>query len=91
MFRKGEDLHSSVKEKPQTLSNMIMKGWKSLNRNLVYRLLHMAQNGSKEEREKAVQSMCSLKHLKGRYSYLVEIISSLFIEILNYIIFFKIY
>ena len=65
MFRNKEDLHSSVKEKPQTLSYLIMKWWKSLNRNLAHRLLYMAQHGSKKEREKAVHSLSSLKHLKG--------------------------
>ncbi|XP_033221806.1 protein SERAC1 isoform X2 [Belonocnema kinseyi] len=64
MFRNKEDLQSSVKEKPRTLSYVIMKWWKSLNRSLAHRLLYMAQHGSTKEREKAVYSLSSLKHLK---------------------------
>ncbi|XP_051172225.1 protein SERAC1 isoform X2 [Leptopilina boulardi] len=64
MFREKEDLNSYVKEKPQNLTNIIMKWWKSLNRSLAYRLLYMARNGSKKERDKAVYSLSNLKHLK---------------------------
>lgn len=64
MFREKDDLNSYVKEKPQNLSQIIMEWWKTLNRSLAYRLLHMARNGSKEEREKAVYSLSNLKHLK---------------------------
>lgn len=69
MFREKEDLNSYVKEKPQNLTNIIMKWWKSLNRSLAYRLLYMARNGSKKEREKAVYSLSNLKHLKGIFLF----------------------
>lgn len=73
MFREKEDLNSHVKERPQNLTYVIMKWWKSLNRRLAYRLLDMARNGSKEEREKAVHSLSNLKHLKGTHPIFINI------------------
>ncbi|XP_015598964.1 protein SERAC1 isoform X2 [Cephus cinctus] len=64
MFRNKEDLRASIAEKPRTLTYIITKWWKSLNRNLAYKLLDLAQNGCASDREKAVYSLSRLKHLK---------------------------
>ncbi|XP_008212677.1 protein SERAC1 [Nasonia vitripennis] len=64
MFSHENDLHSSLKEKPKNLSYVVTKWWKSVNRNLAFRLFHLASTGDKTERKKAVHSLSSLKHLK---------------------------
>ena len=46
-----------------------MKWWKLINRNFAFRYLNVAQVGNQSERKKAVESLSSLQHLKGDYSF----------------------
>lgn len=65
MLRKVENLQSSVPAESFSFAHIIMKWWKSLSRNVAYRLLHIAQSGNDRERLKALNTLNSLKHLKG--------------------------
>ncbi|XP_058803275.1 protein SERAC1 [Phymastichus coffea] len=64
MFNYENDLQLSVTEKPKSLSDVVTKWWKSLNRNLALRFFHLAQRGDKTEKRRAINSLSSLKHLK---------------------------
>lgn len=75
MFDHGNDLHSSVSEKPKNLSHVVTKWWKSLNRNLALRFFHLAQTGDRTERRRAVNSLSLLNHLKGNSSFSTALIS----------------
>lgn len=65
MLRKIENLQSSVPEQTRSFSNAIMKWWKSLNRSVAYKLLHMAQHSNEKDRMKALYNLNAMKHLKG--------------------------
>ena len=65
MFTHTEDLQSYIQEQPKTLSYTVTKWWKTLNYNFAYRLFHLAKTGDKSEKRKAIQSLTSLKFLKG--------------------------
>lgn len=65
MFRKKENLQSPLPDQSLSFSHIIMKWWKSVNRNVAYKLLHMAQHGDKTERLRAVYTLNSLNYLKG--------------------------
>lgn len=65
ILRKVENLQSSVPTESFSFAHIIMKWWKSLTRNVAYRLLHIAQSGNDRERLKALNTLNSLKHLKG--------------------------
>lgn len=65
MLRKIENLQSSVPMKSLSFDHTIMQWWKSLTRNMAYKLLDIAQHGNDAERLKALRSLYSLKHLKG--------------------------
>lgn len=69
MFRKNKDLHGIVQERSQSLSDILTKWWKIKNHKIAYKLLSMAQHGDKNERVKAVTSLSSLIHLKGKLTY----------------------
>jgi hypothetical protein len=71
MFRKDEDLNESALEKSQSFSNILAKWWKIKNHKFSHKLLHMAQNGDKNERFKAVRVLNSLTFLKGVYYFIV--------------------
>ncbi|KAK0085773.1 hypothetical protein PV326_005798 [Microctonus aethiopoides] len=76
-MRNGNDFQSGVEPKPKSLSYVITKWWKSLNRTLVYKLLNMAKNGNRDERLKAVRSLGALKHLKDwHYHQLAQMLDS---------------
>ncbi|XP_015109817.1 protein SERAC1 [Diachasma alloeum] len=71
------DLQSSISEKPRTFSKVITKWWKSLNRSLAFRLVHIAKNGLKEERSRAIYTLGSLKHLKDwHYQQLAQMLDA---------------
>lgn len=65
LHRGEEDLNSPISEEKPDLKDSVITWWKSLNRILAYRFLHVAQNGSLIDRQKAVYSLSYLKHLKG--------------------------
>ncbi|XP_043278487.1 protein SERAC1 isoform X2 [Venturia canescens] len=65
MFREeSKDPSTSTMEKINGHRYKITKWWKSLNRNIAYKLLSMAKNGDWDTRTKAVRTLCSMKHLK---------------------------
>jgi len=72
MFRRDEDLKetSAILEKSQSFSKILVKWWKIKNDKLSHKLLHMAQNGDKNERFKAVTVLNSLSFLKGVYNFI---------------------
>lgn len=72
MFRKNKNLQSSMTEQSSSFSQIIIKWWKSLNHNVAYKLLHMAQNGEKTERLKAIYTLNSLKYLKGTFLFIMQ-------------------
>ncbi|XP_076666289.1 protein SERAC1 isoform X2 [Andrena cerasifolii] len=77
MFRKNENLQSFLPEQSPSFSDIVMKWWKSLNRNLAYKLLHMAQHGDKTERLKAVYTLSSLKYLKDwHYHHIAQMLDA---------------
>ncbi|KZC14051.1 PREDICTED: protein SERAC1-like [Dufourea novaeangliae] len=77
MFRKTENLQTFVPEQSFSFSHVIMKWWKSLNRNVAYKLLHMAQNGDKTERLKAMHTLNSLKYLKDwHYQHIAQMLDA---------------
>lgn len=67
MFKKDEDLHRSVLEKSQSLSDIFTNWWKVKNHKIAYKLLYMAQHGDKTERFKAITALSSLSNLKGKF------------------------
>ncbi|XP_066591524.1 protein SERAC1 isoform X2 [Prorops nasuta] len=58
------DLRFSTLKKQPTISKIIEKGWKIINRNLAYRLVYVAQHGDKSERARAIDSLNNLKQLE---------------------------
>ncbi|KAG7189606.1 hypothetical protein KM043_017290 [Ampulex compressa] len=77
MFREDKTAQSSALKTQHGLSTIVMKWWKSLNRNLAYRLLHMAQHGNKSERYKAVHTLNSLKYLKDwHYRHIAQMLDA---------------
>ncbi|XP_032663066.1 protein SERAC1 isoform X2 [Odontomachus brunneus] len=75
MFRKDENLYRSALDKPQGLSDILMKWWKVYSHNLAYKLLYMAQHGNRNERCKAVTVLGSLSHLKNwQYRHLAQML-----------------
>ncbi|XP_076248337.1 protein SERAC1 [Calliopsis andreniformis] len=77
MFRNSENLQSFLPEQSPSFSQHVMKWWKSLNRNVAYKLLHMAQHGDKTERLKAVYTLNSLKYLKDwHYRHIAQILDA---------------
>ena len=77
MFRKNENLQSFLPERSPSFSDIIMKWWKSLNRNVAYKLLHMAQHGDRTERLKAVYTLNSLKYLKDwHYHHIAQMLDA---------------
>ena len=75
MFRHSDDLQLSFEDKPKNLSSIVNKWWKSMNRNLAFHLFHLAQSGNKAERRRAIDSLSSLKHLKGNLYYKSKFVS----------------
>lgn len=73
MLRKVENLQSSVPVQSLSFNHTIMKWWKSLTRNVAYKLLYIAQQGNVRERLKALCTLNSLKHLKSIY-FIISII-----------------
>lgn len=67
MLRKVENLQSSVPVQSLSFNHTIMKWWKSLTRNIAYKLLYIAQHGNVRERLKALCTLNSLNHLKSIY------------------------
>lgn len=65
MLRKVENLQSSVPIQSLSFNHTVMKWWKSLTRNVAYKLLYIAQHGNVRERLKALCTLNSLKHLKS--------------------------
>lgn len=79
MLRKVENLQSSVPVESFSFAHIIMKWWKSLTRNVAYKLLNIAQTSNDTERLKALYTLTSLKHLKG--IFLVYVIYQFFTQI----------
>ncbi|XP_003702109.2 protein SERAC1 [Megachile rotundata] len=72
-----ESLQSSVPTHHVSFSHTIMQWWKALNRNVAYKLLHMAQHGNETERLKALYSLNSLKHLKDwHYRHIAQMLDA---------------
>ena len=78
MLRKVENLQSSVPVESFSFAHIIMKWWKSLTRNVAYKLLNIAQTSNDTERLKALYTLTSL-NLKG--IFLVCIIYQFFAQI----------
>ncbi|XP_076619639.1 protein SERAC1 [Colletes latitarsis] len=77
MFRKSRNLQSSIAEESPSFSHIIMKWWKSLNRNVAYKLLYMSQHGNKPERLKAIYTLNSLKYLKDwHYQHIAQMLDA---------------
>ncbi|XP_024222469.1 protein SERAC1 [Bombus impatiens] len=77
MLRKVENLQSSVPAESFSFAHIIMKWWKSLTRNVAYRLLHIAQSGNDRERLKALNTLNSLKHLKDwHYRHIAQMLDA---------------
>ncbi|XP_012256701.2 protein SERAC1 [Athalia rosae] len=64
LYQRKEELNSPIPKKKLNLSDTVAMWWKSVNRTLAYRFLNIAQNGSLNDRRKAVYSLGYLKHLK---------------------------
>ncbi|OAD56460.1 Protein SERAC1 [Eufriesea mexicana] len=77
MLKKIENLQSSVPLKSLSFDHTIMKWWKSLTRNMAYKLLYIAQHGNNSERLKALCSLYSLKHLKDwHYQHIAQMLDA---------------
>lgn len=73
MFRKTKNLQSSVPEQTFSISHIILKWWKSLSRNVAYKLLHLAQHGDQTERLRALYTLNSLQYLRGIFLFVNNI------------------
>lgn len=78
MLRKVENLQSSVPVQSLSFNHTVMKWWKSLTRNVAYKLLYIAQHGDVRERLKALCTLNSLKHLKSIY-FIISILYKYFL------------
>ncbi|XP_017795657.1 PREDICTED: protein SERAC1 [Habropoda laboriosa] len=77
MFRKIENLQSSVEKQSLSFSHIIMKWWKSFNRSIAYKLLYMAQHGNEWESIRALYTLNSLKHLKDwHYQHIAQMLDA---------------
>ncbi|XP_078052257.1 protein SERAC1 isoform X3 [Augochlora pura] len=77
MFRKTENLQSTVPVQTPSFTQIIMKWWKSLTRNIAYKLLHMAQHGDQAERLKAIYMINSLQYLKDwHYRHIAQMLDA---------------
>ncbi|CAL7936144.1 unnamed protein product [Xylocopa violacea] len=77
MFRKIENLQSSIPVESLSFSRTITKWWKSLSRNVAYKLLHMAQHGNETDRLRALYALNSLNHLKDwHYRHIAQMLDA---------------
>lgn len=77
MLRKVENLQSSVPVQSLSFNHTIMKWWKSLTRNIAYKLLYIAQHGNVRERLKALCTLNSLNHLKSwHYQHIAQMLDA---------------
>lgn len=70
MIRPTDNL-SMILEKPKNLSYILTKWWKTLNRKLAFRLFHITQTGDKMERRRALNTLSSIKHLRGMIIFII--------------------
>ncbi|XP_076659101.1 protein SERAC1 isoform X3 [Halictus rubicundus] len=77
MFRQTENLQSSIPVQSPSFSHIVMKWWKSLTRNVAYKLLHIAQHGDQIERLKAINMLNSLQYLKDwHYRHIAQMLDA---------------
>ncbi|KAK9310319.1 hypothetical protein QLX08_000325 [Tetragonisca angustula] len=77
MLRKVENLQSSVPVESFSFAHIIMKWWKSLTRNVAYKLLNIAQTSNDTERLKALYTLTSLNHLKDwHYQHIAQMLDA---------------
>ncbi|XP_031826616.1 protein SERAC1 isoform X2 [Nomia melanderi] len=77
MFRKTKNLQSSVPNQTFSISHIILKWWKSLSRNVAYKLLHLAQHGDQTEQLKALYMLNSLQYLRDwHYQHIAQMLDA---------------